>query len=181
MPKSPVSLHQNVSQVTISEIFINKAAIVCQQLSLPGHPSTCAPLCLPSDQVTGVSHLTSCFITLDITHVCVRWEHTKKGLDIQRKYEWLIVMAFIEVAWHFPNTTGRSWRVGITSNIDLGLSRTQRRSKWANKIVCWIELLYIENALICLDTPRTISEVNSTKEYKEGYRYWSRNSSYLPK
>lgn len=80
-------------------------------------------------------------------------------------------MAFTEVTWHFHNIKGRSQKVAVVSNIDPGLSMTQRASKRVNKIVCWIELLYVENVLICLETPQSISEVNTTPRDKEGYGY----------
>lgn len=53
------------------------------------------------------------------------------------------------------------------TNTDLGVSEIQKASKCVNKIACWIELLYIGNIFICLDSLWSISEVNSTKEYKE--------------
>lgn len=64
-----------------------------------------------------------------------------------------MVTAFTEVTWHFHNIKGSSQKVAVVSNIDPGLSMTQRASKRVNKIVCWIELLYVENVLICLETP----------------------------
>ena len=48
------------------------------------------------------------------------------------------------------------------TNTDLGVSETRKASKCVNKIACWIEVLYIGNILICLDSQWSISEVNST-------------------
>ena len=109
-----ISLHQNVFLVTGSEIFINKAAILCQGWSLTMYPWHVVLLayqvirwwiCQSSNHILLplFSLLTSPMFGFSEKN------HTKKELLTLRKYEWLVFLIFIEATWLIYNVKRRSW------------------------------------------------------------------------